>query len=119
MGQVHSRKKIQLAFLFSSKALTDKHPEKGSKVRLAPAVIDYMTRAQTESATTMAFRILGSRYFQVNPEVADDEFELNRLSHNLMSLADAQWRRAQFGLGPTRISGSSGRSAQASLRLNL
>jgi patatin-like phospholipase/acyl hydrolase len=80
-------------------ARMDKHPEKGGKVQLAAPVFDYMMRGQMESAASMAFHILGpDRYFQVNPEVADGEFELDRLSRNLMSLADSQWRRASSDL---------------------
>jgi uncharacterized protein len=80
-------------------ARMDKYPEKGGKVQLAAPVIDYMMRAQMESAACMAFHILGpDRFFEVNPEVADGEFELDRLSRNLMSLADSQWRRASSDL---------------------
>jgi uncharacterized protein len=80
-------------------ARMDKYTEKGGKVQLAAPIVDYMMRAQMESAACMAFHILGSeRYFEVNPEVADGEFGLDRLSRNLISLADSHWRRASSDL---------------------
>ena len=81
-------------------ARLDKHPDQGGKVQLAGPLIEYMMRGQMESAAAMAFHILGGeRYVEVNPNVADGEFQMDRLSRELLGLADSQWRRASSELG--------------------
>lgn len=65
----------------------------GGMLCMAKAVLDYMMRGQEQSASTMAFHLLGrDRYHEVNVLGTEGDFELDRLSHDLIGLGRNQWR---------------------------
>lgn len=65
----------------------------GGKLGMAKAVLDFMMRGQEQSASAMAFHLLGSRrYHEVNVFAAEGDFELDRLSEDLIGLGRNQWR---------------------------
>jgi patatin-like phospholipase/acyl hydrolase len=67
--------------------------DEGGKLGMAKAVLDYMMRGQEQSASTMALHLLGpQRYHEVNITAAAGDFELDRLSEDLIGLGQNQWR---------------------------
>ena len=67
--------------------------DEGGKVGMVKGVLDYMMRGQEQSASTMALHLLGERrYHEVNITAAAGDFELDRLSEELIGLGRNQWR---------------------------
>jgi len=67
--------------------------DEGGKTGMVKAVLDYMMRGQEQSASTMALHLLGDqRYHEVNIAAAVGDFELDRLSEDLIGLGRNQWR---------------------------
>jgi uncharacterized protein len=75
--------------VFSSKSVRTA----GGKALMAGPLIAFMMRGQSQAASGMVAHLLGrQRYHEINPKVAEGDFQLDALSHELMALADAQWR---------------------------
>lgn len=73
----------------SVRSITDE----GGKIGMVKAVLDFMMRGQEQSASTMAFHLLGDkRYHEVNIVAAAGDFELDSLSQDLIGLGRNQWR---------------------------
>jgi patatin-like phospholipase/acyl hydrolase len=65
----------------------------GGKAAMAGPLISFMMRGQAQSASGMAGHLLGrERYHEINPKVAAGDFKLDRLSRELLAMADAHWR---------------------------
>lgn len=65
----------------------------GGKLLMAAPIIEYMMRGQSQSASGMVAHLLSkTRYHEVNPKVAQGDFALDKLSKDLIALADAEWR---------------------------
>jgi patatin-like phospholipase/acyl hydrolase len=65
----------------------------GGKIAMAGPLINFMMRGQSQSASGMVYHMLGGdRYHEINPKVAAGDFKLDKLSKELVALADAQWR---------------------------
>ena len=65
----------------------------GGKVLMAGPLISFMMRGQAQSASGMTKHLLSrDRYHEIDPKVAAGDFKLDKLSHELLALADAQWR---------------------------
>jgi len=65
----------------------------GGKLSMCAAAIDYMLRGQEHSASAMARHILTEhRYYEVNPAVPPGDFALDKLSKELIALADHEYR---------------------------
>ncbi|NJK90495.1 MAG: hypothetical protein HC904_00890 [Blastochloris sp.] len=66
---------------------------------MAGPLINFMMRGQSQSASGMVTHLLGKdRYHEINPKVAAGDFKLDKLSHELLALADAQWRHQSSDL---------------------
>ena len=71
----------------------------GGKLKMAAPIIDFMMRGQSQSASGMVHHLLGNdRFFQVNPKAAPRDFELDKLSDELLALGEAEWRHASSEL---------------------
>ncbi len=65
----------------------------GGKATMAAPLINFMMRGQSQSASGMVLHLLGKgRYHEINPEVAAGDFKLDKLSRELLALAEARWR---------------------------
>ncbi len=75
----------------------------GGMVKMAAPVIDFMMRGQSQSASGMVHHLLGKdRFFEINPKAAPGDFELDKLSDELLALGEVEWRHASselFDLG--------------------
>ena len=68
-------------------------PSEGGKITMAAAAIDFMMRGQERSASAMAGHILGpDRFYEVNPHAAPGDFTLDKLSEDLVAIADHEYR---------------------------
>lgn len=75
-------------------------PHDSGGVLSASPVIDFMMRAQAQSARSMAFHILRpGRFVEVNPTVAPNEYALDKVSKELVKLGDFHYRQASAELG--------------------
>jgi patatin-like phospholipase/acyl hydrolase len=71
----------------------DEFPTQGGKLTMVAPAIAYMIDGQEKSAAAMALHILGeSRYHEVNPVAAPNEFSLDKLSENLIGLGQFNYR---------------------------
>jgi patatin-like phospholipase/acyl hydrolase len=71
----------------------DVFPSDGGKLSMGAAAVDYMMRGQERSASAMAGHILGNeRYYEVNPLAAPGDFALDKLSKELIAIADHEYR---------------------------
>jgi hypothetical protein len=60
---------------------------------MATAAVDFMMRGQERSASAMAGHILGpERFYEVNPHAAPGDFTLDKLSKDLIAIADHEYR---------------------------
>jgi len=67
--------------------------DEGGKLGMVKTVLDFMMRGQEQSASTMALHLLSERrYHEVNITAAAGDFELDRLSEDLVGLGRNQWR---------------------------
>ncbi|MEO0435226.1 MAG: CBASS cGAMP-activated phospholipase [Cyanobacteria bacterium J06656_5] len=65
----------------------------GGKLAMAAPLIEFMMKGQSQSASGMALQLLGKeRYHAINPKVASGDFKLDKVSEELIAMADAQWR---------------------------
>ena len=65
----------------------------GGKITMAAPVVEFMMRGQAQSASGMALHVLGKdRYHEINPKAAQGDFKIDKLSEELVALADAEWR---------------------------
>jgi patatin-like phospholipase/acyl hydrolase len=65
----------------------------GGTISMAAAAIDFMMRGQERSASAMAGHILGAdRFYEVNPHAAPGDFTLDKLSEELVAIADLEYR---------------------------
>lgn len=77
----------------------DKVRTEGGLALMAKPVINFMMRGQSLSASGMAQHILGKeRYFEIDPEVAQGDFHLDKLRRELLPLAETRWRKASSEL---------------------
>jgi patatin-like phospholipase/acyl hydrolase len=77
---------------------TDTRTE-GGMAMMAQAVIEYMMRGQERSASAMAWHILGKeRYYEVNPVAAPGDYSLDKLSQDLVALAEHEFRNHSSNL---------------------
>jgi patatin-like phospholipase/acyl hydrolase len=68
-------------------------PSEGGKFSMCAAAVDYMMRGQEHSASAMARHILTEdRYYEVNPVAPPGDFALDKLSKELIALADHEYR---------------------------
>ena len=71
----------------------DAFRSEGGKLAMGAAAVDYMMRGQERSASAMAGHILGEqRYYQVNPKAAPGDFGLDKLSTELIAIAEHEYR---------------------------
>lgn len=71
----------------------------GGKVQMAAPVIEFMMRGQAQSASGMVQHLLGKdRFYEVNPVTAPGDFQLDKLSKELIALGEAEWRHASSEL---------------------
>jgi uncharacterized protein len=71
----------------------------GGMAVMAKPVIDYMMRGQERSASAMAWHILGKeRYYEVNPVAAPGDYILDKLSQDLVALAEHEYRNHSSNL---------------------
>ncbi len=75
-------------------------PHDSGDVLSASPVIDFMIRAQAQSARSMAYHILRpGRFVEVNPTVTPNEYALDKVSKELVKLGDFHYRQASAELG--------------------
>ncbi len=75
----------------------------GGKLQMAAPVIDFLMRGQSQSASGMVHHLLNTtkrrkRFIEINPPVAPGDFHLDRLSKDLIAMAEAKWRHASSEL---------------------
>ena len=71
----------------------------GGKLAMAGPVISYMFAGQEQCASGMASHILNGRYWEVNPKVAPQNFQLDALAEELIALGEAEFRTHCSALG--------------------
>lgn len=71
----------------------------GGKIQMAAPLIGFMMRGQSQSASGMVHHLLGKeRFYEVNPVSAPGDFQLDKLSRELVALGEAEWRHASSEL---------------------
>lgn len=77
----------------------DKVKTSGGCIPMARPLLNFMMRGQSLSASGMAQHILRrERYFEIDPEVAQGDFHLDKLRPELVALAETRWRKASSDL---------------------
>jgi len=70
------------------------YPTNAGFLKSVRPLLDFMISAQVQSARDMAEHILGKqRYYEVNPNVAPGDFQLDRLSEKLIPLGSLMYRQ--------------------------
>ena len=65
----------------------------GGMLKMAAPLISFMMRGQAQSASGMVRHLLApDRYHEINPAVAPGDFKLDKLSDELVAMADSVWR---------------------------
>lgn len=71
----------------------------GGKLQMAAPIVEFMMRGQSQSASTMVHHLLGKeRFMEVCPSTAPGDYQLDKLSRELVGLAEAHWRHSASDL---------------------